>query len=279
MAERRPVIAPLAFSPLTRWQRRLPAISLAGGLVAAVAAAEVCIAFVNAPLGLGLHVGILLWLLWHGSRTDQDDVRGMLFGLVIVPLIRIFSLCLPLDQFPSTYWPALVMAPVLVSVWTAARTAGYSLEELGLTLPWPAPLWQLALLVPVGVALGALEYAILQPTPAATSLAPSTIWQPLVVLTLATGFGEELVFRGLLQHATMWRFGPLRSILLVTALFACLHIGYRSAPDLALVFGAGLFFSYITWRSGSLAGAVITHASVNISLFLLTPLLFAPLLS
>jgi membrane protease YdiL (CAAX protease family) len=250
---------------------------VAAGLLLAVGGAEVLIAFGSVAFGLGLHVGILLWLLWHGARTDEDDVRGMLFALMTLPLLRIFSLCLPLAQFPTTSWPAVVMAPVLVSVWTAARTAGYSREDLGLTWRWSGLAW-LPLLIPAGILLGAMEYAILQPTPSATSLTFQAAWGPALVLTLATGFGEEVLFRGLLQHATMWRFGPLPSMLLVTAMFACLHIGYRSLPDLWLVFGAGMLFSYLTWRSGSLLGAVVTHASVNISLFLLTPLLFAPVL-
>jgi hypothetical protein len=272
------VITPLTVRPVHAWQR-LPRLPLAAGLLLAVAAAEVCIAYGSAPLGLAMHVAILLWLLWHGARTDQDDVRGMLFALMTVPVIRICSLCLPLDQFPAVSWPAIVMAPVIVSAWTAARTAGYRPVELGFTLDWRNLWWQTPVFVLLGLAFGALEYAVLQPTPDATSLALHDIWLPIVVLTVATGFGEEFVFRGLLQHATMWRFGPLPSMLLVTALFTCLHIGYRSAPDLVLVFGAGMLFSYVTWKSGSLAGAVVTHAAVNISLFLLTPLLFAPLLA
>ncbi|MBV8087470.1 MAG: CPBP family intramembrane metalloprotease [Chloroflexi bacterium] len=277
MAERKPVIAPLALRPLQPWQR-LPRVPLAAGLLLAVGAAEACIAFGSPPLGLAMHVTILLWLLWHGARSDQDDVRGMLFALMTVPVIRICSLCLPLGQFPAVSWPAIVMAPVMVSAFTAARTAGYSRQELGLTFDWPNVWWQTPLLVLLGVAFGAVEYAVLQPTPDATSLAWGDIWPPILILSVATGFGEEFVFRGLLQHATLWRFGPLNSMLLVTALFTCLHIGYRSAPDLVLVFAAGMLFSVLTWRSGSLAGAVITHAAVNVSLFLLTPLLFAPLL-
>ena len=245
---------------------------------AAIALAELTTAAISPSLGLGLHACVLLTLLWAGARSDEDDSRGMFFALMTAPLLRIFSLALPLNSFPQTWWYVIVMVPVWVSAWIAARTAGYSCADLGLTISWRALPLQL-LVLPMGLLLGALEFLILQPLPLATGLTWGAVWLPALVLVVATGFGEEVIFRGLLQQAAMWRFGPWRGVLFVTVVFAAMHIGYLSIPDLALVFAAGLGLGWVTWRSGSLLTATVMHGSANVTLFLLAPLWLAPLIS
>jgi membrane protease YdiL (CAAX protease family) len=55
---------------------------------------------------------------------------------------------------------------------------------------------------------------------------------------------EELVFRGWLQGQLHNRFSPTASILMTSALFTCLHVGYR---DNGLCFGLRLFFGFALW--------------------------------
>jgi len=77
----------------------------------------------------------------------------------------------------------------------------------------------------------------------------------------------------------MWRFGPGGAMLYVTALFTSMHIGYLSLLDLWFVAGVGFLLAWVRWRTGSVLGASLVHACVNLSLFLFVPLWLAPLLT
>jgi membrane protease YdiL (CAAX protease family) len=121
-----------------------------------------------------------------------------------------------------------------------------------------------------GVAFGYLEYQILRPLPLAKAFTWRQLWLPAIVLMVSTGFMEELVFRGLLQRAT----GPLLgrfSVPYVSALFAVLHVGYRSVLDVLFVFAVALFFGYVAEKTQSIVGVSLSHGLTNITLFLVMP--------
>ncbi|MBV8087738.1 MAG: CPBP family intramembrane metalloprotease [Chloroflexi bacterium] len=242
----------------------------------AIALAEVVTAIVDPIAGLGFHLAILLGLLWNGARAQSDAERGMFFCLTLAPVIRMSSLALPLSHLPLLYWYALAAAPVLLAVLGAARNLGYSRQDLALTIAFPRILGEALLLSPVGLLLGTVEYFILQPQPLSRTFAIGDVLPAALVLLVATGFAEELVFRGLLQHAAAGVLGEWPGIVYVTMLFAALHIGYLSVADGLFVFSLGLVLAFVRNRTGSIAGPTLLHGFVNVSLFLTTPLLLAP---
>ncbi len=253
----------------------VPIVAL--GYLAAVTLAEVLTSVASPRVGLPIDAVILWALVLQGARTQSAPLRALLWSMTVGPLIRILSLTLPLAGFPIRYWYAIVGVPVFAATFVAARTLGYSRHDLGLVVrPRNLPL-DLAML-PVGLALGVVEYLILQPRPLANSLNVAEIWIPALILALATGLEEELVFRGLLQRAAIQSLGLTGGILYVTALFTALHIGYLSAADLAFVFLVGLFFAAITLRTGSILGATLAHTGVNVGLFLIWPFLLPAML-
>ncbi len=93
---------------------------------------------------------------------------------------------------------------------------------------------------------------------------------PAVVVGIATGAPEELIFRGVLQTATRPILGRLNWIY-VSLVFAVLHIGYQSALDLAFVFGVGLLYGWVFERSRSIVGVSIGHGLANVILFFVAP--------
>ena len=93
-----------------------------------------------------------------------------------------------------------------------------------------------------------------------------------LILLVATGFAEELIFRGVLQRVCGVVFGGW-GLVYVSALFAVLHVGYLSAADVAFVFAIAMFFSWVVKRTGSLLGVTLSHGITNIFLFLVVPLL------
>jgi hypothetical protein len=81
---------------------------------------------------------------------------------------------------------------------------------------------------------------------------------------------EEAFFRGYLQRLLSQNVGTVGAMVLVALLFGLAHLGGGWLYAL-LATGAGLFYGYLYWRSGSLLVAVAGHFMVNIvHLFALT---------
>jgi membrane protease YdiL (CAAX protease family) len=75
---------------------------------------------------------------------------------------------------------------------------------------------------------------------------------------------EEMIFRGFLYRG--WadtRFGVIPAILVISALFALLHVQYDWL-DIFFVFCDGLLLGWVRWRSGSTLLAILLHVVINL---------------
>ena len=230
--------------------------------------AEVTTTFVSAYLGLVIHGVLLVLILLHTSLGNNTGEKKFLMTMALAPLIRLMSLSMPLLQFEFKYWYMLIGIPLLVSAMVVYRLNKYQPNQIGLALGKKLPL-QFAVAV-AGIGLGFLEYLILRPEPLAESFTLQDIWLPALILLVFTGFLEEFIFRGLMQHASM-RTLKRWGLWYISLLFAVLHIGYQSLTDLAFVFLVGFLFSLIVARTQSLLGVTLAHGLTNISLFLIFP--------
>jgi CAAX protease family protein len=225
--------------------------------------------------GLALHGVILCVLLTHAALADKRVGRRFLFGLALAPLIRLLSLSMPLVKFPFVYWYLVVGAPLFLAAFVAARVSGLQRGMLGLNARQLLHSGRLPIQGLVGLSglgLGYLEYWILTPDPLASALRLDLIWMPALILLVFTGFLEELIFRGLMQYSALRALG-LRGLYYVAAVFAVLHIGYRSIPDLIFVFAVAVYFGWVVQRSGTILGVTLAHGLTNIGLFLIFPFL------
>ena len=244
-------------------------ISTALGYLAALTAAELLTTLIEPRAGLAMHGTVLMILLLHTALAWGHPSHRLLLSLAFAPLIRLLSLCMPLAGFPLIYWYFIVSVPLFVATALALRTMGLPRGEIGLTLK-ALPLQILVALT--GMSLGYAEYRILQPAPLAQNLAWKEIWLPALILMICTGFAEELIFRGMMQQAVTQALGEGWGILYVAALFAVLHLGYNSLPDVIFVFGVALFFGLARAVTGSIVGISCAHGMTNILLFLTMPL-------
>jgi len=128
----------------------------------------------------------------------------------------------------------------------------------------------------LGFGLGFAEYQILGPESLIDNLTVSQFVLPALILMVATGFLEEFVFRGVLQATAVPLLG-WAGIVYVSLVFAVLHIGYRSLPDVAFVFAIALLYAWVVRRTGSIMGVSVSHGITNIVLFLVVP--FVPALA
>ncbi len=130
-----------------------------------------------------------------------------------------------------------------------------------------------ALVATAGFLFGLVEYFILSPEPLIDALAWQNILVPAIILLVATGLTEELVFRGVMQRASTEVLGSW-GLVFVAAVFTLLQIGHESVLHMLFVFPVALFFVWTARRTGSILGVSLSHGLTNVGLFLIFPFVF-----
>jgi membrane protease YdiL (CAAX protease family) len=238
--------------------------------LAAITAGELIVALVDPLGGVVFHILLLAVLVSHASLTARPSSRRLYLALALAPLIRLLSLSLPLISFPRIYWYAIVAVPLFVSLGIVMLRLNLRPRQVGL---FPGRLRTQFLVAFTGIPFGIAEYFILSPPePLVESSSLTSILLGALILLVATGFTEELAFRGIMQRLAgeaMGRWGWLY----VAVVFAVLHIGYLLVLDVFFVLGVGLFFGWVVKRTGSLLGVTLSHGIANICLYVVIPLL------
>ena len=229
--------------------------------------AELLTTTVAPRVGMIMHAAILVLLLAHTALTWGRAGYRFALALTLAPMLRILSLSLPLAPFPLIYWYFIVSVPLCASAGVAMRTLGYRLSDVGLSSR-ALPLQILVALT--GLTLGVFEYSIFSPDPLTAGSALQETWLPALILLFCTGFVEELVFRGIMQRAAREVLGTW-GVIYVALVFAVLHVGYYSVPNVLFVLGVALFFGMVTMYTRSIVGVSLAHGLTNIFLFLALP--------
>ena len=231
--------------------------------------AETVTSFFSPAFGIIIHSALLVSLLGLSALWQKNRQSSNLFlCLSIAPLIRVFSLSLPLEYFPSYAWYLVAGIPMLVAAVTIIRLQGLKAKDVGITVK--KPLLQLAIMF-TGIPFGIIEYYILKPAPIAVDFTILGLVLLAAAFIVATGFVEELVFRGVFQNNAVKAFGPKAGLLAVSVVFAALHIGWLQMADVVFVFAIGLFFGILAFKTGSIAGVSLSHGLTNVFLFLVMP--------
>lgn len=89
-------------------------------------------------------------------------------------------------------------------------------------------------------------------------------WVVLTTVVMAPLL-EEVLFRGLLQDATVNRYGAVRGILIASAVFGVVHL---IPMQVISAFVMGLVLGYVYYRTRSLLPPVLLHAANNLIAYL-----------
>ena len=235
----------------------------------AITGAELVTVYVQPIWGIICHIVILVVVIVRSAVSVRYPYRPLLLSLALVPLVRIISLSMPLANIPQLWWYPIIYGPLLVAAIVVMRVLDYKPVQVGLTFKRLPVQAAVAL---SGIGFGIVEYFILAPEPAIAELTWQAAWLPALIFILCTGFVEELIFRGVLQHSAQEVFGRW-GIIYVSLLFAVLHIGFLSGIDVAFVFAVALFFGWVVQKTGSLLGVTLSHGITNIVLYLVAPFL------
>ncbi|MFQ6019753.1 MAG: lysostaphin resistance A-like protein [Dehalococcoidia bacterium] len=262
-------------------QRSEPALAIAAATVTltVITAAELLTTYANPVSGMALHALLLSALIIAGGMggagigDETPPLSRLLYSLTLVPLIRILSLSMPLTRFDQTYWYLMAGLPVLAAILVVTMALGLHFRDIGLCLG-RRPFLQL-LVIALGFGLGVMEHFILNSEPLIDELTLRQFLVPALILLVATGFLEELLFRGVLQRTALPVLGPVLGLVYVSLIFAILHIGYRSALDVAFVFAIALIYAWAVRKTGSILGVSLSHGLTNIMLFLVAPFIDA----
>jgi hypothetical protein len=238
----------------------------------AIVIAESLTIYIYPLAGVITYGVIMIMFIVQSVFITDPSKRNLVLALSLVPLVRILSLIMPLGQLSLVYRFPLIYAPLLAAAIVAMWAMGLKPAAVGLNFRyWP---YQVAGGIISGAAIGTLEYLIIGTSPLINNFTFQELWLPALILLLTTGLVEELIFRGILQHLSetvMGRWG----IVYISLIFAVLHFGFFSWGDVVFVFFVALFFSAIVKRTGSLFGAILSHGTANVVLFLVAPFILS----
>ena len=247
---------------------RARVLPLLASYITLIAVAEAVTSFVNPAYGVSFHTAIFFSLLTLSASRVLGNSSSLFLNLSLAPLIRVVSLSLPLAYFPRYAWYLVAGAAVLLAALTLMWAQGVGFNEVGVN--FNRPLAQ-ALIGLTGAPFGAIEYYILKPEPLAAKMPLPDLILLAVALAFFTGFVEEMVFRGLMQHSAVEVLGLRDGLLAVNTVFSILHIGWLSIYDVVFVFSIGLFFGILVLKTGSITGVSLSHGVTNVFLFLIMP--------
>jgi membrane protease YdiL (CAAX protease family) len=195
----------------------------------------------SATAGLRLLVIVAVLELVIGPRAWLLDRLGVQLPPA-ARLVLLFTLCL-----------------VAVRLWAKVR-----LEDIGFLAwrEWTATeRWYFAQVVPLAIVIfGAIHAAQLAPLTSRAQL--WSLFAAIVVVELAWGFYQELIYRAILQTELTRRWGAVAGVLVANLLFTFgpLHFYHFTsgrpwlaiAAILAATFAIGLFFAFIFHRTRNL---------------------------
>lgn len=240
-------------------------------IVAAIAGCEYLFAYKDVAYGIGLALFLALGIYITISivRLSQPitDCAG---SLTLIPLYILFTSSLPWFFINQQYLlPAVYSIVIALSLWHIYQNK-LSLKDIFGFRKEKFLLYSLACLA-IGIVLGTGEYFILRPAPAFPAFEVKYLIRDMIYMLLFVGLGEELLFRGLLQRDLGKVFGVKGGLILASLVFAVMHLTWRSLPELAFVFIAGLILGALYWKTKNLTLPIIVHGANNVMLVAVLP--------
>jgi membrane protease YdiL (CAAX protease family) len=236
--------------------------------------AEVLAGLADARLGLLVHGGLLLAIVFHGANVPGGPARTFFWTLWLAPLTRVYALAQPFAGAPAVTWWALTTVPMALAGVVAMRLAGLSPREVGL-IPMRRDLPFAIVMLPVGLMLGLVMHLLLSPRAVGHELAFGGLALVALVAMLNPGIVDEVVFRGVLQRGTVGLLGPGLGVLYTALLYAVIVpaglLERGSLLAVILMLGPGLLLSWLTVHTGSILAATATHIGLVLGLLVLGP--------
>lgn len=254
---------------LSPWQTGFIAL-----IFVTIAVCEYVFAYENVAYGIiiALALVMVIYLMLSVLRLDQR-ITNCGESLVLVPLYILFTSSLPWFFINQQYLlPAVYSCVLGLCLWHVYQKNLSLKQIIGFNRKY---LLKYSLIgLAIGIPLGAGEYLVLHPMPAFPSFEVKYLLRDLVYMLLFVGLAEELLFRGLIQQDVTEAFGWKWGLFAASALFAVMHLTWRSIPELGFVFLAGLILGALYLKTKSLVAPIVAHGINNVMLVAVLPYVF-----
>ena len=245
------------------------------GIVVAITVCEYIFAYQNVTYGIviALALTIGVYIILSVSRFDQG-ITNCGESLALIPLYILFTSSLPWFFINQLYLLPAVYSTILgLCLWHVYKK-NLSLKELfGFNIGFNKGKLGRHLLIGlvIGIPLGTGEYFILYPAPAFPAFDVKYLFLDMVYMFGFVGLGEELLFRGFIQRDLSSVFGRKWGLFGASALFAVMHLTWRSVPELGFVFVAGIILGALYIKTKSLVAPIVAHGVNNVFLVSILP--------
>jgi membrane protease YdiL (CAAX protease family) len=222
---------------------------------------------------------IVTFIVLVGAQTLTTIPFGMVMGFMVARAGERLDGALRMADMADRF-PLLFCAMLLTGMGSTVAVAAGTLSLFRKTSPLPV-LARSAMRPPIVLVL-ALLFAFLSLSSLTSWLAIRTghlegsmlaVFKKLagelplpafialfLVGSAGAGFGEEVIFRGVLQRHFIARWDPASGIMLSSLLFGLSHFDLVQG---SFAFCVGLVAGWAAWRSGSLWPGVVAHALNN----------------
>ena len=238
-----------------------------------ITACEYVFAYQNVAYGIVIALCLAI-LIYVTLSIFHFDTRIISCGesLALIPLYILFTSSLPWFFINQQFLlPAVYSCILGLCFWHVYRKNLNLSEIFGFS---KEKLLKYSLLgIGLGMILGTMEYLILRPAPAFPAFEVKYLFRDMVYMLLFVSLGEELLFRGLIQRDMSAAFGWKWGLFSAAALFAVMHLTWRSIPELAFVFIAGLILGALYLKTKSLTAPIVAHGITNVMLVAVLPYL------
>jgi len=245
------------------------------GILFSIAICEWIFAFKNVSYGivLALFLAVAIYLILSIFKLSPAAELSA-EALALVPLYILFTSSLPWFFLAQQLrLPAVYIIVLVLAAWHIYQK-GIDLNEMGLKKEkfrrWAG--W-VALGILMGIPAGVTEFYAIVIEPSFPQFHLTYFFRDLIYMIFFVGLGEEVLFRGLIQTSLISLLGRWWGIFLAAALFAVMHLTWRSNLELVFTFCVGLIFGIFYDKTRSLVGPIIMHGVGNTVLVSVMPYL------
>jgi len=272
LAQAKPEIAPgeqVETKVVGRWQA-----AFIIGICLVITVCEYVFAYQNVAYGIVIALGLALGIYLMISVFHLDDrITRCAESLALIPLYILFTSSLPWFFINQEYLlPAVYSCILGLCLWHVYQK-NLSLREI-FSFKKDKLLKYVLIGIVIGAPLGVVEYFILRPEPVFPTFEVKYLFRDIVYMLLFVGLAEEVLFRGFIQVDFSRAFGWKWGLFGASAMFAVMHLTWRSMPEIAFVFAAGVILGGLYLKTKSLVAPIVLHAANNVMLVAIAPYLF-----
>lgn len=228
---------------------------------------EIILTYMDPTAGFIIYIFLLIFYMAAAifQYPSQQIYKSYLI-MSFIPMIRIISICVPYSGVPDIICVLVICVSLIVSGGMLMKIAKLELSEIGLY-----PMRIRFYIAVMGIPLGVFGYFIGQRNIYTYESPGNLIWVFLILVSIS--ITEEFLFRGILLNIIFKILGKNAAIYCTSLLYSILTISGKSIIYTVYVFLVSILLGKLFFIYKSLPSLSILHIFINITAYLICPLL------